>query len=246
VSDIPNNSEILKEQRVCEKHGDYVSRGSRVFAKWGDGKVWWDHCPKCLDEAHREREEDEKRRRAQAADRALEERGISGRLREMTFESYRADTQEQDRALTKCREFSGKPDGTLVLIGGVGTGKTHLAVAIARETRGTYSTLMRMIRNIRESYRHDSPKSEQQLIDWWAECEMLVLDEVGVQHCTEAEQLLAYEILNERYVQELPTVLISNETIAGMGKILGERVMDRLAETGQVVAFTWSSYRRRK
>lgn len=243
-----DTEKLFDQVQTCKRHGCYASKGEKTIIL-GEERIWWSPCPECVEEHQAYLVDMERRRLEEIEDKrlgALASRGLKGRLIGMTFEAYRADTEEQARALSKCREFAAAKDGTLVLVGGVGTGKTHLGAAMALATGGDYTTLMRMIRNIRETYRSDCKDTEQDRIDSWAEARFLVLDEVGVQHCTDAEQLLAYEVINERYVENLPTVLISNETVEGMGKILGERVMDRLAEKGQVVAFTWASYRRAK
>lgn len=239
-----NATRNLSEERTCEEHGDYVS--TEEISRF-TGNTFWSNCPECerRHEERIERENEEDRQRHERED--LERRGIKGRMLDMTFESYDAEPGPMFVAYDKCLQYSmGKPDGNLLLIGSVGTGKTHLGVAVARShDRGEYTTLMRMIRNIREAYQ-DKSYSEQYRIDQWATKPLLVIDEVGVQHATNAEQLLIYEVINDRYIQDLPTVLISNETVDGMTEILGERVMDRLAENGRVVAFTWDSYRRRK
>ncbi len=233
-----------QRSETCPEHGEYTATGARQL--WSGDKMWWSMCPECSkqkdEEAIRVQEEDFKIRES----KDLERRGIRGRMLDMTFEAYRATTSEQKEALVRCTRYAADLDGNLLLIGSVGTGKTHLGAAIARSTdRGEYTTPMRMIRDIRRSYSKDENASEQGLIDRWASKPLLVIDEVGVQHSTNAEQLLIYEVINDRYIQDLPTVLISNETVEGMTQILGERVMDRLAENGRVVAFTWESYRRR-
>ena len=238
-----NDTKNLSEERTCDEHGAYVSE--MEISEWS-GRQYWTRCPECITENEEriDREQKEERKRHERED--LERRGIRGRMLDMTFEAYQATTPEQSAALERCTQYADGLDGNLLLIGSVGTGKTHLGVAIARSNdRGEYTTLMRMIRDIRRAYSKDENVSEQGIIDKWASRRLLVIDEIGVQHATNAEQLLVYEVINDRYIQSLPTVLISNETVDGMTEILGERVMDRLAENGRVVAFTWDSYRRR-
>ncbi len=224
-----------QRSETCEEHGEYMAESFKGFS----GDTLWSKCPGCVDQSISEEEAGNKTK-------ALEHRGIRGRMLDMTFEAYQATTTDQKTALEQCTHYADDLDGNLLLIGSVGTGKTHLGVAIARTTdQGEYTTLMRMIRDIRRAYRKDENASEQGLIDRWASKSLLIIDEIGVQHSTNAEQLLIYEVINDRYIQDLPTVLISNETVEGMTEILGERVMDRLAENGRVVAFTWKSYRRK-
>ena len=73
---------------------------------------------------------------------------------------------------------------------------------------------------------------------------MLILDEVGVQFGSETEENLLFDIINTRYEDRKPTILISNLDGAGVKKYLGERAFDRIREDGgKLIPFTWSSYR---
>jgi DNA replication protein DnaC len=229
---------------MCEEHGPYVSTGMETVL-FGEPRVWWTDCPECDKGVDADNQENDDRVATIKAN-ALASRGIRGRMADMTFDAYTVEPGEQLKARDECLRYATAPSGDMLLVGSVGTGKTHLGVAIAlAQERGVYTTLMRMVRNIRETYRKGEHDTEQIRIDRWASHNLLVIDEVGMQHCTDAERLLVYEVINDRYVQRLPTVLISNETIEGVKIVLGERVMDRLAENGRVVAFTWDSYRRR-
>ncbi len=239
-----SDTKTLSEERTCDEHGTYLAVGATP--SWSN-HTYWSMCPECAEQREAELSHEKEQDRQKSECENLERRGIRGRMLDMTFDTYEAASQEQKTALERCMQYVDGLDGNLLLIGSVGTGKTHLGVAIARsDDHGEYTTLMRMIRDIRRAYRKDENVSEQGVIDKWASRRLLVLDEIGVQHSTNAEQLLIYEVINDRYIQNLPTVLISNETVDGMTQVLGERVMDRLAENGRVVAFTWESYRRKK
>ena len=54
-------------------------------------------------------------------------------------------------------------------------------------------------------------------------------------------------MLDTRYAEMRPTVLIGNLSVPEMEAYLGERIMDRLSELGSAtVLFTWPSHRRGK
>ena len=107
-----------------------------------------------------------------------------------------------------------------------------------------YTTTMRMIRDIRSSYHHKSDSTEQEVIDRYIVKDLLVLDEVGLQNGTDNEKLLIYEVLNGRYENMSPTVLISNLPYIDLKNYLGERVIDRLKGKGGILAvFDWESER---
>jgi DNA replication protein DnaC len=76
--------------------------------------------------------------------------------------------------------------------------------------------------------------------------DLLILDEIGVQFGSETERNLLFDVLNERYEDCKPTLLLSNLPKQDVAKYLGERVMDRLREDGgRVVVFDWESHRGR-
>jgi DNA replication protein DnaC len=57
---------------------------------------------------------------------------------------------------------------------------------------------------------------------------------------------MLFDVLNARYGEMRPTVLIANLTAAEMEDYLGDRIMDRLLELGSAtVPFTWPSHRRK-
>jgi DNA replication protein DnaC len=78
----------------------------------------------------------ERRRAAQVGlERAVGRSAVPRRFLERTFENYRAATPGQRQALAVCRAYANgfeqtrRRGGGLLLLGGPGTGKTHLACA---------------------------------------------------------------------------------------------------------------------
>lgn len=236
----------------CEKHGAFESR--RLF-----GGVW-SKCSKCAEEA----EAEERRRQAEQATensrRAWETKigraGIPERFRDRELASYIAKTDGQQRALKFAQSYAegfdkvSKSGQSALFIGKPGTGKTHLAIGIAlhvmREHKRSalFLTVMRAIRGIKETWRKDSEMSESEAIEDLVFPDLLILDEVGIQFGSEAEKLLLFDVLNERYERRRPTLMLSNLTAPEVAAYLGERVMDRLREDGgRVIVFDWASHR---
>lgn len=247
------------EPRRCEIHGiDWVQE----FRMMG-GKERGTICPKCADEkmhkesviAQQARHDMDEKRRQQIADNLKAKSGIMPKYLTRTFDNYRVEQDRQQRATNACRSFVDnfkrcqETGASLILAGGRGTGKTHLACAIANSLMDhgksvAFLPVMKMLRRIRETYRHDSPISEQQAIDALVKVDLLIIDEVGIQRGTESEEHLLFEIINERNGHYAPIILISNLPPKDVQQYIGSRSMERLIEGGaKLIAFDWDSYR---
>ena len=144
-----------------------------------------------------------------------------------------------------------KLGGGLVFCGKPGTGKNHLACAIANSVIENHqsdvylTTVMRIIRKVKSTWGKDSDLTEEDAIKFYCSKSLLIIDELGVQFGTESEKIILFEIINERYEQMRPTILISNLTEEELGKYIGDRIIDRMKEgQGAVIKFDWESYRK--
>lgn len=243
----------------CEKHGAYEVVGYELA-----GTVFFNRkCSKCVDEAEAERAriaaEQAAREEVARWEQKLGHSCIPDRFRDRTLGSYVATTEGQKRALEFARAYAddfaevAKSGRGALLIGKPGTGKTHLAVGIALQVmqdktrKALFMTVMRAIRSIKDTWRKESEIGEAEAIDSLVKPDLLILDEVGIQFGSEAEKLLLFDVLNERYERRRPTLLLSNLSAPEVAAYLGERVMDRMREDGgQVVVFDWESHRGRK
>lgn len=246
---------VSKELAVCAEHGEYAA----IFRKGNETPTG---CPACADA--RQREHDAEAQKAMFAKHAAErmERKlgaalIPARFRDRTFESYIATEPKQVKALTICRDYAEnfaehfKAGRCLLLLGNVGTGKTHLATAIAnhimRATTATavYRTVGGILQHIKGSYDRDSEYSEADAFAAYIKPSLLIIDEVGATKPTEFELASLFNIINGRYEEQLPTVVISNLPAGELSGAMGERCVDRLREGGGIaVGFDWQSARR--
>lgn len=253
---------IDSREMHCDVHGlDYVANVTEMH-----GRELISPCPECarseLNAVHSAgQQENLKAINDNEASHALKQKlerfnrvGIPPRYRDRRFENYKASGRHQVTAKQHAMAYlklllEGNCSASLVMTGLPGTGKTHLACAIANAyTRKggevVFIKVAAMIRKIRETYRHDSELTEQQAINAFRDLDLLVLDEVGIQKGDDKEINLLFEVLDDRYAYLKPTILLSNLTVEEMEQLLGVRVIDRLKEGGGgVIEFVWSSYR---
>ncbi|NMM78572.1 hypothetical protein B2J88_32660 [Rhodococcus sp. SRB_17] len=237
----------------CADHGAYRSSGVHFLGI----KEIWTPCPDCEEarlaaQRHAEAQEQAKRARAHL-EAMLDQAAIPKRFMERSLDNFVAETPEQQRALSFAREFASnfthhakRGDG-LVLSGLPGTGKSHLATAILQSIMpahvGLYITCAGMIRAVRATWSRDSERTEVDVLRELSSVDLLVLDEVGVSGGTDNEQELIFDVLDRRYRDMRPTVLLTNLDRARFKDFVGERVYDRLTETARWVTFDWTSYR---
>jgi DNA replication protein DnaC len=239
------------EARRCDQHGEYEAR----VLRFGSRDIITD-CPTCqkAQEAERERAEREQREAAHRA-HVIGRIGIPKRFEAATLASYQPATERAERVHAACRRYVDSwPErlangSSLILSGGVGTGKTHLACAIAKavashhEAHAAYMTVAQAVRRIRATYGADARETEQEAFDRLSALDLLILDEVGIQSGSNHEHATLFEIVNRRYESVLPTIVISNLGVKELAAAIGERLVDRLRENGAVLTFAWDSHR---
>lgn len=214
----------------------------------------------CREVSARELAADEAERKKRSLDAMMGRAAIPPRFVNRSLRNYTADTDGQKRALSVCQRYAAtfaKPGGAkeigtcLILAGNPGTGKTHLAAGVANfllenGSTAVYSTAMTAIRAIRETWQNKAGKTESQVIQDFVKPDLLILDEIGVQHGTESEKLHLFDLINARYEAVKPTLIISNLELDAVEQFIGERAFDRLREGGgRAVSFDWGSSRKR-
>jgi len=207
-------------------------------------------------------------RKAQANARAWEsarKAGVSARHEGREFSNYETPTPGQKKAKDCVEAMAGnlKSSAMIVLYGPPGTGKTHLGVAsmIARVrlssgaspmgADGKYHkaaimcTPVDISRRVRATYDDEATETESKVIEDFATCGLLVVDEIGAGSGSDHEKQMLCDVLCKRYENRLPSLMISNLGTEDIRKALGERVIDRIYEDAgsAFVPMAWPSYR---
>lgn len=232
----------------CPNHGPFTSRNII-------GRIW-SKCPVCRaedDEREAKQKAEEDARRAEERHRQmLDSARIPARFIGRSFKNFVAATEQQRAALTVCRDYAenlpeyARKGSGLILSGKPGTGKSHLTAAILQahiRNDVRYVTCMDLIRAVRETWRRDSEQTEAQVLRYFERLDLLAIDEVGMQYGTDGEQTILFDILDRRYREMKPTIVITNQDRDGLREFVGDRIFDRLRETARWVAFDWASYR---
>lgn len=250
-------------QAACDKHGPFEQRVRKMnLGNSGKGITTRSECKRCLEERLVKLQSDEgaiqQRRKESAINRLMGDLNLPQRFAHATLDNYEAVNPEAARCLKLCKAYAAKwPDrrkqgGGLVMCGKPGTGKNHLALAIAQHVinehqhGAMFTTALRVARAFKSTWGKNAERTEYDVIHAYTDPDLLIIDEVGVQFGSESEKLILFEVINTRYEQMKPTILISNLPLEELSAFIGERVIDRMNDGGGcTLAFTWDSYRSR-
>ncbi|WP_277973293.1 ATP-binding protein [Pantoea agglomerans] len=243
-------------QAVCDRHGGYELFTLLSEDLRGNQATKCSRCPHCI---RQDQEEVESRLRELRVADLLDEAGIGRRFAACEFENYQPVNPAAAKNLNICQRYVSSWEerleaGTgLVMNGSCGTGKNHLAVSIAKNlirnhlARVEFTDVMRLTRAVKNTWRSHSERTEDDVLAHFSSLDLLIIDEVGVQFGTQAESVTLQEVINARYENVLPTILISNLTLEQLSDAIGERIVDRVTDGGRNrLAFGWESYRSTK
>lgn len=167
--------------------------------------------------------------------RKLMERSNLQALSNMTFENFLVD-EPQKTAFKRAQQFAANPEGWLVLMGGYGTGKTHLAAAIgnyrlAAGAQVLFQVVPDLLDHLRAAYAPASESGYDEIFESVRESKLLILDDLGTQIATQWAQEKLFQLFNHRYTYRLPTVITTNNALDQMPQRLASRMADPQVST---------------
>lgn len=273
---IPSD-EPIPEPKTCKYCGKTLYHECIVIA--GKALVWWLNqpqrcdCAKAVEFWKRWDAKQEELRKAQAIAEEQEQKrqkieailgrsGIKKRYLSRSFENFIVnDVNRKAYEIAKSyvdnwQENKDKGEG-LYFEGTCGTGKTHLAVAIAMKliNQGVpviCKTSIDLLASIKQSYERDSTVNEEDIIEAYNTVDLLVIDDLGKERATEWSVPILYRIINDRYENMLPTVITTNYNTddlidklnASNDNEKAEAIISRFKGSASCVTMAWEDYRR--
>ncbi len=156
----------------------------------------------------RRREEEEARRKSRERHFQRQERaGIPKRFREA-----HANSSDYVDAV-----MSGK---SIVFSGGIGTGKTYLACAIASALVDDCSVVFTTMGEINDAH-FDGGEEAKAFISSLSRCRLLVIDDLGKEKPSDWLLSITYRAIDARYNAELPVIITTNYTMRELRERLG-------------------------
>ncbi len=135
------------------------------------------------------------------------------------------------KVLKAAHNYAERPKGWLVFIGGYGSGKTHLAAAIAnyRARLGDpplFIMVPDLLDHLRATFSPNSNVAFDRRFDEIRTAPLLVLDDLGTQSMTPWVKEKLYQLFNYRYNAELPTVITTSDSLDEMDPRIRSRLLD--------------------
>jgi len=191
---------------------------------------------------------------------------IPKRYEHCTLDTFRDTVPVLRNAKKRVQEFvdlwpSLQEGKGLLLMGGCGAGKTHLAVAALLEVihsgkpgRVLFANFQDVIQEIHASFDSDQLPGKAEIMRPLLEADLLVLDELGSQKPTTFVQDILYYVINTRYNEERTTIFTTNyldhvpdAKQERLEERIGVRLRSRLAEMADRIDFTGATdYRRNR
>ena len=134
-------------------------------------------------------------------------------------------------ALEAARAYAEHPSGCFMLIGGSGTGKTHLAAAMANRLmeRGEpvfFAFVPDLLDHLRAAYSPDNELSYDELFDQVKTIPVLVLDDLGAHSGSVWAEEKLFQVLNHRSLSALPTIVTSSTPVDRLDGRVQSRLLD--------------------
>lgn len=147
----------------------------------------------------------------------------------------------------KVGEWAADPRGrNLLLLGPVGVGKSHAAVAAVRPAHFDHGSDVRFLPVVEllDLLRPGGPDGA--LYDL-ADTDVLVIDDLGTERATDWTDERLYAVINRRWLEERPTVATTNLEPKALREALGARTYSRLVgNCAAVVTLTGPDRRRQR
>jgi DNA replication protein DnaC len=176
-------------------------------------------------------------------------------LKELTFESFEPggrtglgeiQSASLEAAYNHARHYAQDLNGWLLLQGGYGCGKTHLAAAIANfvvemGVPTLFLTVPDLLDTLRFAYEAEDTTFEERF-EQIRNAKLLILDDFGTQNATGWAQEKLFQIINYRYINKLSTAITTNLSLDEIEPRIRSRFSD--PELVAVVRINAPDYRR--
>lgn len=188
---------------------------------------------------------------AQEITKVMEKGNIGRRYYNVDFANFQSNPQNK-AMLDACKKFVkgfNKNNGMgLYLFGGVGCGKTHLAISIMKHliTKGKKVSFYKtsgLYDEYKRTFDFSNDETGELFLRKLKKVDLLIIDDLGTDKFDDKFNLFLYKVIDTRYNDLSPILITSNFNINELTSVVDRRILDRL----QSMCVEWgnnsSSYR---
>jgi len=185
--------------------------------------------------------------------------GMPAEQRGCRFENFSPDSG-LNAELCACRAYAEdfeayqKRGQGILFTGSTGSGKTHLAAAVAnalidRSVWVRFVPVSELLRELKATY-DNRDRDEGSVLDPYKRCGLLILDDLGTESPSEWTARMLHDLIDCRYSGLRPTLITTNLTLGELPKYLSPRTLDRVLDANKPryirLNLAAGSYRRRE
>lgn len=194
-------------------------------------------------------------KRLEEPERLLAESNLGERFKDRTFASF--DAKRDKTAFDACSRYANderlieRKLNSLLIAGGYGSGKTHLAAAVCNALVGRgisvlFGTSIEHFAKIREDFEHTGIN---RYLAKMKSANVLVIDDLGKEKKSEWTEQELFNVVNFRYEHKLPIIITTNlvsedgKDFSALANHVEGAVYSRLCEMCNIVVTKGGDYR---
>lgn len=143
---------------------------------------------------------------------------------------------EVNKTIKMCKKYVDKfiektPKVGVYLYGPVGTGKTFSASCMANELMENNKTVLVMNLGLYlTKLKREWAEAENDVLNYAKECDMLIIDDFGVEKVSEFVLEKLFALIDTRYRSQKAMIITSNLSLEEIMSKFGDRIADRIVD----------------
>ena len=217
-------------------------------------------CPDCMDSGFVDTKMCKCMKRALVME-GFRSSGLGSLIERQSFDNFSLsyydgeDLERMKRNLAAVKAYAesfSQASKNLLLMGGTGLGKTHLSTAMAKHIIETgndvvYESAQNIIGDFEaDRFRHGYDSREEMRADKYFDCDLLIIDDLGVEVVNSFSVSCLYNLINTRLNHTKPTVISTNMNPKIMRERYDDRITSRLLGEFSVLLFSGTDVRSMK
>lgn len=246
TGNIKPSKNIVEEQRnlKCSKCGNTYD-----YYKFSNGHEFRHGCDCSMIQAGKEAE---RKRKQKYINSIFSQSTVNGSLKDATVNNYKPQNEKQEyakqTAIEYVKTFSVDKAKSLILQGSYGTGKSHIAYAIAKAIKNegysvAFMHIPMLMERIKATYNKNAAETTDELVQLLSNIDLLVLDDIGVEN-TEHTLNKLFSIVDNRVGKN--NIFTTNFSDKHLNQDMNwQRINSRMKHNARTVKVLGDDYRER-